>query len=395
MSKKISLTIAFLLTIILSLWIYFYSTYPTTSPLNSAAYFVQNISQPRRQMKKQVLGFLPFWRLDDIQYIRHDLVSEINYFSLYLDEQGNIIKQNDPGWQNWQRSEIKDLIAKTQILGGYFSLSISAHDNNTIEKILSSTNSRQNVIKNIINETKTNNLNAINIDFEYLGSPDPSLKNKFTRLMTDLSSVIKSQTPSTQLYISLPPLAARGATLFDIKNLNKFTDQFIGMSYDYYGPSSDIAGPTAPMTGFSQNKYFFDISSTYSDFTKNITASKIIMGIPYYGWDWAVQKGSQIQSPTFPSSHPSNYTAVISYARARNNKNLTHCQWDEYALQPWCYYTDEKNIDHQVWFENTKSINEKFNYSVKQNFSGIAIWTIGFDKSYPDLWQLIKTKFTK
>jgi len=31
----------------------------------------------------------------------------------------------------------------------------------------------------------------------------------------------------------------------------------------------------------------------------------------------------------------------------------------------------------------------KFNFARKNNLAGIAIWTLGYDKSYPDLWDMI------
>jgi spore germination protein YaaH len=119
------------------------------------------------------------------------------------------------------------------------------------------------------------------------------------------------------------------------------------------------------------------------------------MGIPYYGWDWAVEDGRTIQSRTLPADDPNQYAAVISYARAKENKDIKNaqCQWDEYALSTWCWYTDEKNVDHQVWLEDTNSIKTKFTSAKEQAFSGIAIWTLGYDKGYSDLWTLIENIF--
>ena len=120
------------------------------------------------------------------------------------------------------------------------------------------------------------------------------------------------------------------------------------------------------------------------------------MGVPYYGWDWAVMDGRKIQSKTLPADDPNNYAAIISYGRMRENKDIkqNQCQWDDYAKSRWCMYKDEKNIDHQVWLEDNKSIEEKFNFVNKNKFHGIAIWTLGYDKQYPDLWNLIEKIFT-
>lgn len=402
MSKKISLIIASIFIIIIGLWASLSILYPTTSPVNTLYYYFLRLLHPHANLKKEVMGFLPYWRLEDIQYIRPELISEINYFSLYVDKDGNIVKVIDakpePGWQNWQNGKVKNLIARTQILGGKFSVSIAAHKNSLIENILENKKAQQNLTDNINAEITANYLDAINIDFEYLGTPDKKYQQKFTEFIKNLSSQIRKKSPQTKIYISIAPLSARGQSLFNFSDLNPLVDKYIGMSYDYYGASSDIAGPTAPMKGFKENKYFFDISTTYEDYLHHIPKNKIIMGIPYYGWDWAVEDGKKIQSKTFANSDPQNYSAVISYARAREEKNLKpqNCQWDNYAEQPWCWYTDRKTqTDHQVWFENNNSIAVKFDFAKNQNLAGIAIWTLGFDKNYPDLWNLIQNKFKK
>src|SRR5205814_213263 len=103
--------------------------------------------------------------------------------------------------------------------------------------------------------------------------------------------------------------------------------------------------------------YFFDVQTMYEDLQKDLPKNKIIMGIPYYGWDWAVVEGKKIQSKTYPQSDPKNYAAVVSYARAKENSDLkpSQCQWDDYALETWCWYTKD-GVDHQVWLEDSKSI---------------------------------------
>jgi spore germination protein len=146
-----------------------------------------------------------------------------------------------------------------------------------------------------------------------------------------------------------------------------------------------------------QNKFYFDVKTTYDDYLKVIPKEKILMGVPYYGRDWAVQSGSRIQSKTLPDSDPDSYRAVISYARAREMKEFkkSQCKFDSVAQQPWCWYTDEKTkVDHQVWFEDTKSIGLKYDFAKNQDFGGVAIWVLGYDKDYPDLWNLIKNKFS-
>lgn len=122
------------------------------------------------------------------------------------------------------------------------------------------------------------------------------------------------------------------------------------------------------------------------------------MGIPYYGWDRAVEDGKTKNSLTFPSDHANNYSASVSYSYARDNDQYKDapCKWDNLAQETWCWYTDkESGVDHQVYMADNKSIETRFNYANKQDFAGIAIWVLGYDKGYNDLWSLIKQKFSE
>lgn len=401
MKKVILLLVIVIIFGLLGSWLYFKTTYPATSPLKSAVYFTQHVMNPRKKLQKETIGFLPYWRIDESKYTRFDLITEINYFGLFVNGNGEFIKvvngETNPGAREWETQTIKDLITKSHINGVKFTLSIICQDNDDIESMLDSDAAQKKLITNIVNEVKSGSLNGINIDFEYLGDVDEEYQNKFTEFSKKLSSSLRKESPEAKLSLSIMPRAARSNDLFDFQKIVPLYDTFIGMSYDYYGVSSDIASATAPMTGFKENKFFFDVTTTYEDYLKVIPREKIIMGVPHYGWDWAVVDGKTIQSKTLPSDDPNNYAAVISFARAKESKDLkkSQCKFDEYAKQPWCWYTDkESGADHQVWFEDAKSIEIKYDFANKQNFKGVAIWVLGYDKDYPDLWDLMKNKFS-
>jgi spore germination protein YaaH len=375
-------------------------TYPTVDAVTSGKYFLESVQKPHARLTKQTLGFLPYWRVDDAQYARLDLLSEINYFGLSITPDGNFKKtvdtETDPGWREWNTQSIKDFVAKTHIMGGAFSVTIINQKNEDIESFLDNKIAQQTLTNNLIEQIKTRTINDINIDFEYFGEPDETYKNKFTQFIKSLRVSMKQETPKTTLTLSIMPRAARDNDLFDFPKIVPDVDRFIGMSYDYYGSSSDISGPVAPMNGYADKTYFFDVTTTYNDYLKYIPKNKILMGIPYYGWDRAVVDGQKIKSKTFAQDNPNNYAAVISYARMREEKNIDpkQCSWDEVAQETWCWYTDEKTgIDHQVWLADNKSIGVRYDFANKQNFAGIAIWVLGYDKDYPDLWNIMKNKF--
>jgi spore germination protein YaaH len=376
--------------------------YPLSSPITSTEYFAQHLITPHANLNQRVLGFLPYWNLDYIRYLKPEELSEINYFSLNIGSDGHILQvvnnQNDPGWNGWIKQSTKDFITKSQILGAKVTVTIAAQDNQTIESVLNNNTAQQNLISDIIKQVTQRNLDGINIDFEYSGQPDNALVQEFTYFSTQLNAALKKQNPDATLSLSIMPLSARQQDLFDFKQLAPIYDQFIGMSYDFYGENSDIAGPVAPMNGFKNGMYFFDVTTSYSDYEKYIPKNKLIMGVPYYGWEWAVADGKTKNSKTLPSNDPNSYAAVISYARARSDPDLlpNQCSWDIVSEETWCWFTDKKTgVDHQLWIADNRMIQTRFDFAKKQQFAGIAIWTLGLDKQYPDLWNMLTATFGK
>ena len=407
-NKKILITTLFLLVITVVLTIlYLYLKYPTTSPINSASYFINRLKQPHAHMQKDVVGFLPYWRLDDTKYLRFDLVSEVFFFSLSVDENGQIIKivdnETDPGWRWWSSPAIQNLIAKTQITGGKFGLTIAMQKNKTLESFLNNPSAQKTLTSNLIQIVESDKIDGLNLDFEYDGEPDDKYKSEFTNFAKELTSTFRTKSPKTELSIDFFPLSIEKPRLYDVASLAPLFDKVIVMSYDYYSGSSEVAGPVAPIFGYiaspsaDQTSYFFDVNTTYNDYLKVVPKEKLIMGVPYYGWDYPVEDNTTILSKVLPQNDQNGYPEVISYGRARTNTNLKaeNCQWDDTAKATWCAYTDSNKIQREVWLEDNRSIEIKFDFAKTNNLGGIAIWTLGYDRDYPDLWNLIKNYFTK
>lgn len=434
--KKVLLYIFLTLPLLLAgIGLYLHFTYPTTSFLVSGQYTLSNLGHSHAQMQKNVVGFLPYWNLDNSKYLHFDLLSEVFFFSLSSDENGQIVKvinnETDPGWRWWNSPTIQNLIAKTQITGGKFGLTIAMQKNKTLESFLDNPSAQKTLIDNLIQIVESDKIDGLNLDFEYDGKPDDKYKSEFTNFAKELTSIIRTKSPKTELSIDFFPLSIEKPRLYDVASLAPLFDKVIVMSYDYYSGSSDLAGPVAPIFGYIANSsdtqksyserknpagdeanfeqgkenpgpqdggiYFFDVNTTYYDYLKVVPKEKLIMGVPYYGWDYPVEDNAIALSKVLPQNDQNGYSEVISYGRARTDTDLKmeNCQWDDTAKATWCAYTDSNKIQREVWLEDNKSIEIKFNFAKTNNLGGIAIWTLGYDKDYPDLWNLIKNYFTK
>lgn len=402
-SKFLWIPIVSIIIIIGAPLLYLHLRYPTTTPFKAISYLKYHQAHPHADISKRTIGFAPSWQLDKMGSVRLDLLTDVIYFSLSIDANGNFATKNskgedDAGWTAWNAAPANDLIAKTKIMGGRAGLTVSALNNDRIKAFLSSDEAQQNLINATVKQVKKKHLALINLDFEYTGEPPDDLPPKFTGFVSKMKQALNSDVPGTELDINLMARSGRDPHLFEIQKLAPSVDNFIVMSYDYYTGGSDSAGPVAPMGGYPNKKYFFDVSTTYSDLLKLVSADKIIMGIPYYGYDWPVKDKSNPRSLTLAQSDANGYVETLSYGRARQDATFSdeNCHFDELAQEPWCGYTSPKTgKDHVAWFENDQSIKIKYDFAKNNNLAGIAIWALGYDKDYPDLWDTLKQTYAR
>lgn len=97
-----------------------------------------------------------------------------------------------------------------------------------------------------------------------------------------------------------------------------------------------------------------------------IPPEKIFMGVPNYGYDWALP---YISGETRARS-VSNVGAV---ALAREKR--ADIQFDEQSQAPFFNYT-ENGVVHEVWFEDAASIDAKLSLISEYGLRGIGVWNI-------------------
>ncbi|MNI54989.1 Spore germination protein YaaH [compost metagenome] len=111
-------------------------------------------------------------------------------------------------------------------------------------------------------------------------------------------------------------------------------------------------------------------------------SSKIMMGQNLYGYDWTlpfVQGGAYARALS-PQ-------AAIDLAREQG----VAIQYDYKAQAPHFNYTDDNGKQHEVWFEDARSIQAKFDLLKELKLRGVSYWKLGL--SFPQNWLLIEDNF--
>lgn len=226
-------------------------------------------------------------------------------------------------------------------------------------------------LNNIVSTAKKYGFRDIHFDFEYLRPADREAYNRFLRKAKErfnregwlMSTALAPKTSATQ--------KGKWYEAHDYKAHGQISDFVVIMTYEwgYSGGPAMAVSPIGPVRKVLE----YAISE--------MPSTKILMGQNLYGYDWTL--------PFVPGSVAKAVSPqqAIEIA-ARQNVPI---EYDNNAQAPFFNYTDDNGKKHEVWFEDARSIQAKFNLIKELNLRGMSYWKLGL--SFPQNWLLIVDNF--
>ena len=203
---------------------------------------------------------------------------------------------------------------------------------------------------------------GVDLDFEGLHAAD---RQAFSTFVTDLATALhaRGKILSVAVFAKTTDAGYGGQNVAqDYAAIGRAADQVRLMAYDYHWNTS-APGPIAPV-GWVRDVLAYAKTQ--------IPLSKIILGIPLYGYDWAGNKASDLtwqQAVQLAEAHG----AVVHY--------------DSASQSPWFSYTDSAGRAHQVWFEDPQSSAAKFAVAKDEGVGGVFLWMYGDEA--PGTWSVL------
>ncbi|MEG1930883.1 MAG: glycosyl hydrolase family 18 protein, partial [Anaerovorax sp.] len=207
-------------------------------------------------------------------------------------------------------------------------------------------------------------MTGIDFDFEYVF---PENKDDYVELVRKTAEILNPKGYLVTVALAPKTSTDQKGLLYeghDYKGMGLAANYVLLMTYEWgykYGPPMAVA----PMNKVRQ---VLDYGVT------QIQPSKILMGIPNYGYDWKlpfVKGASKAEKVT-------NGEAV-----ARAQRMGVEIQFDPVAMSPYYFYTkpiEGSNPpayeDHEVWFEDRRSLEAKLALVPQYGLAGISIWNI-------------------
>ncbi|RDW16819.1 LysM peptidoglycan-binding domain-containing protein [Oceanobacillus chungangensis] len=257
------------------------------------------------------------------------------------------------------------MLVVTNLEGGSF--------NSDLVHIILTVQAVQNkLLDNIVNTASREGFTDIHFDFEFIPPADGDAyitflrkaKERFSQAGLLMSVALAPKTSATQ-----------SGTLYeahDYEAIGEIADFVVLMTYEW-GYSY---GPPMAVSPLDQVRRVVEYALT------EMPAEKILLGQNLYGYDWTLPfvEGGKAARAVSPQQ-------AIAIARENN----VAIEYNTTAQAPFFRYTTNEGVQHEVWFEDARSIQAKFDLIRELNLRGIAYWKLGL--AFPQNWLLLNDQF--
>ncbi len=350
---------------------------PTIGPRNPAI----------RTLNHEVYGYLPYWRLDSgtADRLHYDLLSTIAFFGIGIERSG-ALATDGPGYGAYVGARASEISDRAHAWGVRVVPTFQLFDSGSLPDLkafLGSQAAQARFIEQALALMARRGADGASLDFEPL---PPSLTDEFAAFARRFRAAMRARFPDPQLVVA----ASVRATPEQIELLAGAADRIFVMAYDFRTAGSAQAGPVAPMTGSPS------VKTALTTFLRNAPAARLIMGVPYYGYDWPVHAPTAASLVRTPRGDYGGAWS-LTYAGARQFLDAhpqTSLHQDRSAGAVWFSYHDaDLGTDRQVYFDDERSLAAKYDYAIARGLAGVGIWALDNDRGYRELWDLLRDRF--
>jgi chitinase len=376
------------------------------SPVSST-FSLFSVFGPRKKPSYTVYGFFPYWSIDSAKYLQYDTLTDLAYFGLYIEEDGNIQKYAvgedgtkifEPGYEKWLNDEtVTKVIEKAKKQGVRVALTIMSHTDTVSDNFLDCRGCWDNFLTNIKQELDRHKITDLNMNFEYSEFTEQEKAVKYAELITFLNTELDKTYGDSKVVVSVfADSSIKPRITSELNTLGRNSDGIFIMAYDFSRPTSDKAGPVAPVDGSAAHSEY-DINSMLKDFLTQIAPNKLILGVPYYGYNWVVENEEKYAIRKEGSDEIGYSVSQIYDKIMEDVTDLNiNVMWDEVSQEPYyTYISPETRSSRQVFFENAQSLGVKYKLAKNFGLAGVGIWALGYDGNRPELWNLLREEFVR
>ncbi len=217
---------------------------------------------------------------------------------------------------------------------------------------------------------------GVDVDFEYVGEENA---DDYVTFLEELRDAVSPS--GYEIWVALAPKvrADQEGVLYeghDYAALGAIADRSLLMTYEW----GYTYGPARAVSPLDQVRRVVEYGIT------EIPSERILLGVPNYGYNW-----------TLP------YVAGESRARSLGNEQAVREAWevgaridyDTISQAPNYRYFARENgqaVEHEVWFEDARSVQAMLSLVPKYGLDGIAVWNLM--RPFVGMWLVLNSEYT-
>lgn len=247
-----------------------------------------------------------------------------------------------------------------------------AGDWQIVDKIINDKTLKAHHIKTLVELLKRDNCLGVDVDYEFLPKESRYAFTEFTKELYDAL-----HQAGKMLSLDLHPKTrpddhwSIGARAQDWKELVKYADIIHVMCYDeyHYAYYYNDAGPVS-------TSQWTEAVLTYA--ASVIPEDKLVIGLPTYASNWNLTNPKKTINIF--------YKQVQDLLKQYNAKDTV----DSLTGQPSFRYIDEIGDEHEVWYEDERTLARKLDVVAKYPIRGVAFWALTIEDQR--IWENLKSR---
>ncbi|WP_078427091.1 glycosyl hydrolase family 18 protein [Alkalihalobacterium alkalinitrilicum] len=290
----------------------------------------------------------------------------VQIFSYELNADGTLTSIDDQAIINTAyENRVVPLMVITNIKDGAF-------DTELVTTVLQSEQLQNRLLDEAIAIMEQKGYLGLDFDLEYLGAENREPYNELMRkakVRLDERGYFLSSALAPQVEPGMVGVLYEG---HDYAAHGEIADFVFLMTYEW----GWTGGPPMAVAPIDQVRRVIEYAASV------MPNDKIMMGIPLYGYDW-----------TLPFVEGETRARAIDHQEAIELATTYNAviEYDPVAQSPFFNYIDENGLEHEVWFEDARSMQAKFDLVKELGLGGFYYWVLGWD--FPQNWLLIDENF--
>lgn len=272
------------------------------------------------------------------------------------DTEGNVSNIADEGYVKWAHEN------------GYQVWALFTNNTNgkLTRSVLSDTNKREKVIKQILALAALYDIDGINIDFE---SIPESAGEYYVQFIREITPYLKAQGLTVSVDMYAP---TQWTAHYDMAGVGKVVDYVAIMAYDEHWSTSPKSGSVASLDW---------TEDAIAAAVELVDKDKVIMGVPFFTrlWEEKIDENGEISVSSSAYGMQGGLNIL--------EKNGVEAVYDEESGQKYGEF-EKEGATYKIWIEDIDSMEKRMNIMNTYQVAGIAGWKRGLEME--GTWNVIE-----